>query len=40
MIKIYDLDMAIEKENEIRNKCEIEKNRIANYSKCAQWFYR
>ena len=31
MIKIYDLDMAIEKENEIRNKCEIEKNRIANY---------
>lgn len=23
--------MAIEKENEIRNKCEIEKNRIANY---------
>ena len=31
MIRNYDLDMAIEKENELRNKCEQEKIRIANY---------
>ena len=27
----YDLDLAIKKENEIRNKCEIDKVRMANY---------
>ena len=31
MIKNYDLDLAIEKEKDIRNKCDLEKIRIANY---------
>ena len=31
MIRNYDLDMAIEKENELRNKLERKKIKIANY---------
>ena len=31
MMRGYDLDLAIKKENEIRNKCDIDKVRMANY---------